>query len=181
MQEQVSALTRELAEAREQQTATSEVLQVISSSPGELEPVFQAMLENATRICAAKFGFLWLADGDGFRAVGLHGVPPGVPHQAPRDQIVRFGPDTPFGRMIETKRLVHVADITVEPAYRNGSSLVELADIARARTLLLVPMYANGWVYVADRENHRVQVFDGNGKYETQWNNLHRPCGVNCT
>jgi hypothetical protein len=70
LQEQVSALTRELAEAREQQTATSEVLQVISSSPGELDPVFQAMLENAIRICAAKFGFLWFADGDGFRAVG---------------------------------------------------------------------------------------------------------------
>ena len=141
MQEQVSALTRELAEAREQQTATSEVLQVISSSPGELEPVFQAMLENATRICAAKFGFLWFADGDGFRVVGLHGVPPALGVARRRDQIVRFGPDTPFGRMIETKRLVHVADITVEPAYRNGfPPLVELADIAQGRTLLLVPM-----------------------------------------
>jgi len=134
-------LLNELRQSLEQQTATADVLRVISSSPGDLEPVFQAMLENATRICEAKFGFLWLADCDGFRAVGLYGVPPALGVARRRDQIVRFRPDTPFGRMIETKRLVHVADITVEPAYRNGfPQLAELADIAGARTLLLVPM-----------------------------------------
>jgi GAF domain-containing protein len=139
--DQVEARTHELSEALEQQTATSEVLRVISGSPGELEPVFQAMLENATRICAAKFGLLWLADGDGFRAVGFHGVPPALGLASHRDQTIRFGPDTPFGHMIETKRLVHVADITAEPAYRKGfPQLVELADIAGARTLLIVPM-----------------------------------------
>ena len=75
LQDQVSALTRELAEAREQQSASSEVLRVISSSPGELEPVFQAMLANATRLCEAKFGLLNLRDGEVFRNVALYNVP----------------------------------------------------------------------------------------------------------
>src|SRR5262249_45724682 len=71
--DEVQARTRELSESLEQQTATSEVLRVISSSPGELEPVFQTMLENATRICEAKFGVMWLCEGEGFRSVALHG------------------------------------------------------------------------------------------------------------
>src|SRR6202049_799439 len=67
---------RELKEALEQQTATSEVLRVISSSPGELAPVFEAMLDNAVRICDAKFGTLYLCEGGGFRAVAMHNAPP---------------------------------------------------------------------------------------------------------
>ena len=133
--------TRELTESLEQQTATSEVLQVISSSPGELKPVFQAMLENATRICEAEFGLLWLAEGGGFRPVALHGVPSALADEFPREQILRFDPETPLGRLAEAKQLVHVADIRTEPRYIAGfRPLVALAEIGEARTLLLVPM-----------------------------------------
>src|SRR5256712_14039763 len=76
LQEQISALTRELAEAREQQTATSEVLRVISSSTGELEPVFDTMLENAVRICGAKFGVLFRRHGDAFQGTATDRAPP---------------------------------------------------------------------------------------------------------
>jgi hypothetical protein len=79
LQEQVGALTRELAKAREQQTATSDVLQVISSSPGELQPVFDLMLGNATRLCEASYGAMWLKDGDLFRNAAFHGALPGAP------------------------------------------------------------------------------------------------------
>src|SRR5262249_42670613 len=81
-------LLNELRESLQQQTATSEVLQVISSSPGELEPVFQSMLANATRLCAAKFGVLWLAEGDAFRAVALHNAPPAFAEERRREPVV---------------------------------------------------------------------------------------------
>ena len=81
-------LLNELRESLQQQTATSEVLQVISSSPGDLEPVFQAMLENAIRICEAKFGFLWLSEADGFRAVARHGIPPALAGSYQREPLV---------------------------------------------------------------------------------------------
>src|SRR5262249_6229707 len=109
--DEVQARTTELTESLEQQTATSEGLRVISTSPGDLQPVFEAMLANATRICEAKFGMLWLTDSGGFRAVALHGVPPALADERPRDHVFHFDPDAPLGRLAETKRLVHVADI----------------------------------------------------------------------
>jgi GAF domain-containing protein len=134
-------LKRERDEALEQQKATAEVLRIISVSPGDLKPVFDAMLANAVRLCEAKFGFLWLAECDGFRPVALHNVPRALAFARRHDQVIHFGPETPLGRLAETRRLVHVADITSDPGYIKGfRPLKELADIGRARTLLLVPM-----------------------------------------
>jgi GAF domain-containing protein/DNA-binding response OmpR family regulator len=139
--DEVQARTREVTEALEQQTATSEVLQVISSSPGELEPVFQAMLVNATRICEAKFGNLFLYDGELFRSVAMHGAPPAFAQVRERDPVLSPTPDTVISRVVRTKKVVHVADVTTEEEYRNPSSqLAALANLAGARTLLVVPM-----------------------------------------
>ena len=125
----------------QQQTATADVLKVISSSPGELEPVFEAMLANATRICEAKFGFLWLSEGDGFRAVARHGIPPAMAERQQREPVVRPAPHIPLGRLARTRKVFQIPDITAEPGYLEGfGPLVELADFGGARTLLLVPM-----------------------------------------
>src|SRR5262249_3359657 len=90
--DEVQARTRELSESLEQQTATSEVLQVISSSPGELEPVFQAMLANATRLCEGNFATLWQYDGEGLVGAALHGVSPGFAELCRRTKL-RLGPE----------------------------------------------------------------------------------------
>src|SRR5262245_45050728 len=108
--------TDDLTESLEQQTATSEVLRVISSSPGELEPVFQAMLENATRICEAKFGTLYLYDGDAFRAEAFHNAPPAFV-EARKRQPVRPPPDSALGRLAITKQVAHIADIKATQSY----------------------------------------------------------------
>ena len=134
-------LLNELRDSLEQQTATSEVLKVISSSPGELQPVFDAMLRNATRICGAQFGFLWLSEGGGFRAVALHGVPAALVRERMRDPVLHADPQIPIGRLGQTKKIVHIHDITADKSYRDGSpGVIELADVGGARTLLLVPM-----------------------------------------
>jgi two-component system, NtrC family, sensor kinase len=131
----------ELAEAREQLTATSEVLQVISSSPGELEPVFEAILANATRICEAKFGILYLRDGEAFRLRALHGAPPAFAEASWREPVVQPGPRTGFGRVIQTKQPVHIMDVTVDPAYAERDPLrVPLVEQAGARSFVIVPM-----------------------------------------
>ena len=109
--------TRELTESLEQQTATSEVLQVISSSPGDLQPVFATMLENAVRICDAKFGNIYRWDGDGLHLVATHNTPPAF---AERSQAfaASSGPRLAcFGRMVATKTVVHVADVAATQHY----------------------------------------------------------------
>ena len=132
--------TRELTESLEQQTATSEVLRVISSSPGELEPVFQTMLANAMRICEAIFGILLLYDGDKFRVATLHNAPPAYREMLERAPI-RPGPTTGLARMVSTKRAVHIADVAADQAYVDRDPLrVATVDLAGARTFLAVPM-----------------------------------------
>ena len=134
--------TNDLTEALEQQTATSEVLQVISSSPGELEPVFAAMLGSATGICEAKFGNLFLREGETFRAVAWHGEPEYVENWRREPLTIKTDvPDIPLARVVETKQRVHVADLRQDVAYKAGfGPLVTLVDRGGARTLLIVPM-----------------------------------------
>ena len=125
------------SESLEQQTATSEVLRVISSSPGELEPVFQAMLENATRICEAKFGTLWLREGDAFRAVALHNAPPAYAEARRRELRLRPPPDTALGRATSTKQVVQIDDITTHVYDPDWLAAIELGNY---RTVVCVPM-----------------------------------------
>jgi GAF domain-containing protein len=125
-------LLNELRESLQQQTATADVLKVISSSPGELEPVFQAMLENATHICEAKFGTLLLFEDDELRLVAMHGAPREF------EELRRRDPGVPIyvRRLVETRQIVHVADIAAEEPYAS-SPLVKLAG---ARSFVNVPM-----------------------------------------
>jgi len=116
------------------------VLGVISRSPGELEPVFNAMLENAVRLCEAKFGVMWLCEGVGFRSVALHG-PAAHVEERRREPVIYPGPELPLGRVARTRQIVHIADIRTEQAYIERSpTFVGLVDAGGARTFLGVPM-----------------------------------------
>ena len=135
-------LLKELRESLQQQTATADVLKVISSSPGELQPVFEAMLENATRICEAKFGILWLREGDAYRLGALHGAPPAFAEARWREPVVHPGPRTALARIELTKQAVHIADLRADPAYLERDPLgVAAVEIAGSRTFLAVPMF----------------------------------------
>src|SRR5262249_32357604 len=132
--DEVQARTRDLSESLEQQTATSEVLKVISSSPGELEPVFQAMLANATQICAANFGNLLLYEGEVFRRVAMHNAPQAMVDAHQHNQIVPRSSAPVLDRLARTKEAIHIIDLAAE--YPSEPIL----KLASARTLLLVPM-----------------------------------------
>src|SRR5262249_6253342 len=133
--------TDDLSESLEQQTATSEVLKVISSSPGKLEPVFDAMLANATRICEAKFGMLLLTEGENFRMAAMHGVPPAWLQKRTREPVFRPSPSNNLVLATKSKKTQHVADVRLHRSYiENEPAAVALADIAGARTLVVVPM-----------------------------------------
>ena len=133
--------TDDLSEALEQQTATSEVLQVISSSHGQLEPVFKAMLSNAVRMCEARFGTMLRVEEDGYRVVAMHGAPPAYAEEGRRNPVLQIGPTNPLVRLASSKQLLHITDIRLDPAYLEGDrAFLQLADFAGARTLLMVPM-----------------------------------------
>jgi signal transduction histidine kinase len=143
--DEVQARTKELTESLEQQTATSEVLQVISSSPGELDPVFEAMLESATRICESKFGSLLLYDGSAFRFAATFAAVEGWSEFRRPTVVYPRGNDDPLGRLVATHQLQHVADMRNEPAYiARAPGLVPLVEVAGARTLLAVAMLKEG-------------------------------------
>src|SRR5262249_10052031 len=136
------ARTRELSESLERQTATSEVLQVVSSSPGELKPVFDAMLRNAVRICGAKYGMLSLCKGEEARSVAMYGVEPALVEKL-QGKLRRPGPNTAVGRLMRTKTAVHIADVRTEPGFFDtppGFAGPQLALHAGARALLALPM-----------------------------------------
>jgi signal transduction histidine kinase len=141
LEHKVERRTSELRESLQQQTAASEVLQVISSSPGELQPVFDAMLANATRICGAKFGMMWLIEGDAARCVALHNAPPAFAELRRREPVIHPGPDTAMGRLLKTRQAVHVEDAMAERAYIEGDPVRRAnADLAGARTIVAVPL-----------------------------------------
>src|SRR5262249_44049426 len=137
LEQKLEARTRELAEAREQQAATAEVLQVISSSPGELGPIFEAILANAVRICDASFGNLLLSEGSAFRVAAMHGAPLAWDELRRRDPVIRFGPKSPLARLAATRHLEHIADIRMEEAYlERDQTVVTFAELTGARTTL---------------------------------------------
>ena len=134
LQNQVSALTRQLAEAREQQTATADVLRVISSSAGDLQPVFAAMLENAVRICGASFGSMLLFEGEQLRRVAMHNAPASYVEYAAQKPVIHYSVSGVITRLRDTKRPEHTRDLLAED--RNDP----LAKFAGARTVVSVPM-----------------------------------------
>jgi transcriptional regulator with GAF, ATPase, and Fis domain len=134
-------LLGELRQSLEQQTATSEVLEVISSSPGDLEPVVTSMLRNAVRICDATFGNIHRWDGEALHLVAAHNTPPAFVETRRRSPN-RPHPKSSVGRMIETKAVVHVTDAKEQPGYaidRDPAS-VAAVELGGVRTVLYVPM-----------------------------------------
>jgi hypothetical protein len=144
--EQFDRLKRERDEALEQLAATSDVLQVISRSPGELEPVFNAMLANATRICEAAFGVLLVCEGTVFRSAAIHSKK-GHADSWQRNPVLdlRANPGIPLDHVAKTKQVVHIADLRTHQSYiGKNDHIVTLVEVAGARTHVTVPMLKEG-------------------------------------
>ena len=132
-------LFNELRESLEQQTVTAEVLRVISSSPGDLKPVFEAILENATRICQAKFGQLFLAEDGAYRAVAMHNVPPAYLEFRRHKQTVSMTGQSAMGQAATMKRAIQIADVSVDPSYQTEERR-SFVTMTGARSIVTVPM-----------------------------------------
>jgi signal transduction histidine kinase len=146
IREQLERRTRELAEAKnqlaeaiEQQTATSQVLRIISSSPGELNAVFLAILANATRICGAKFGNLWLREGKNFRIEATYGAPLAYRKYLNSEPLVVPDPRSVMGRIARTAEVIQIGDISKAPTY-DSRMRVATVELAKARTLVGLPI-----------------------------------------
>jgi two-component system, NtrC family, sensor kinase len=136
LNEKVALFKRERDEALERETATADVLRVISSSPGDLRAVFQAILENATRICLANFGTLYLVEGDAYRTVAMHNAPPAFAEFIRRRGAFQPVPGGHFDRVLRTKQVSHSADVTAEAVV----SRLPAATLGGARSIVAVPM-----------------------------------------
>jgi two-component system, NtrC family, sensor kinase len=144
-QSDVSQFIRERDEALEREKATAEVLRVISSSPGELEPVFQTMLENATRICEAKFGHMLLFDGEAFMVAAMKDTPAGFANYLLSEPKVRPYPGSYLARLVQARKIVHVPDGKADKPYVDGQPrAVAAVDLGGIRTQLFVPMIKEG-------------------------------------
>ena len=135
--------TADLTEALEQQTATSEVLQVISSSPGDLEPVFASMLEKAIRVCEATFGNIYRWDGEAFYLLATKNTPQALAeYRRSASPVVRPAPDTLFGRLAAARKLIHIPDLAADQLYseKKSPAVVAAVELGGVRTILVVPM-----------------------------------------
>jgi two-component system, NtrC family, sensor kinase len=132
--------THDLTEALERQTVLAEVLRVISSSPGDLKPVFETILENATRICQAKFGQLFLAENGVYRAAAMHNLPREYLAYRQSEPLVSMTGDSAMARVTLTKRAVQMTDVAADPAYLKEEARRRFVTLTGARTIVSVPM-----------------------------------------
>ena len=130
----------DLSESLQQQTATSEVLQIISSSPGDLTPIFDKMLENATRVCGAEFGSMLLVEDDGLRQAALYNAPAALA-AVRANRVSQYDPQSVPAIAISTGRVVQIEDVRASAAYlKRAQATVEIAELGGARTIVVVPM-----------------------------------------
>jgi transcriptional regulator with GAF, ATPase, and Fis domain len=144
LQRQIGTLTRELKEANERQTATTEVLRIVASSPENLQPVFDAMLEKAIALCEAKFGILFLYDGRAFTVAAHRNLPPEFA-QAVHGRSFSAETNTGFRRLVESKAPVHITDMFADSSYTQGEPLrVAAIELGGVRSFLAVPLLRKG-------------------------------------